>query len=175
MDPPAKVEPSHGATVYVCCGGHVLFGSHVDARPCAMQIQWTPYSRKTIVRCQQTGTPVVVLYHNFWATTSHAELVAAAPFEDSETVRVLNQAKFVMMDPGRDFLKMTPAEYRSMREAIDELGVKLPVIAIYDARRGDALIGPIDGEGCNDRTQRVGRLLREYATRPTADCPGKAK
>ncbi|MGO9115075.1 MAG: hypothetical protein ACLP9L_38175 [Thermoguttaceae bacterium] len=133
----------------------------------ATQIEWTPYSLKTIARCQEAGTPVIVLYHNFWATSAREELWAAAPFHDPETVRVLNQMKFVMMDPGRDYLNMTDADFRSMREAIDKLGAELPVIAIYDARRGDVVIRPKKDEGYdegyNERRDRVGKLIREYA------------
>jgi len=151
--------------VAIICPIAVTYLRDVNARR-ARQIQYVPYSPETIARCQETGTPVIVVYQDCWATRLSKQVWATAPFDDPQTARLLNEMKFVVMDPIRDIYskKMSWADCQTMERAIPALGGELPIIVIYDPRGGGAVIRPKD-ESIDERSQRVGKLLRDYATR----------
>ena len=65
------------------------------------------------------------------------------------------------MRTGIDILKRTQADFLAIRRDVAALGREVPVIVIYDMRRGDLVIRPKD-ENRQERSARVGKLIRQY-------------
>jgi hypothetical protein len=94
---------------------------------------------------------------SFWAN---------APLYDPQMAKLLNKLNFVVMDPCLNMKREDPsiADYNAMRQDIKALGGELPIIVVYDARRGGVVIRP-ENESDNERKERVGKILRDYCAR----------
>ena len=87
------------------------------------------------------------------------------PFDDTELAKRLNEMGVVAMDTS--FLRYDPDDDTELREKMRSLAGDLPVIAIYDAQRGNMMI-PARKESRDERRERVGKLLWEYVRKGQA-------
>ena len=134
-------------------------------------LKWTAYDSLTLAHCRETGRLAVVVYYFPWSTTE--TVWAFCPFDDPQIVKSLNDARAatmatwppwptddnVALDDNAVLCESEAAQADS--KALNATGDDLPLIVIYDSRRGDLVVRAIR-ETRDQRAHRVGGLIRDH-------------
>jgi hypothetical protein len=139
-------------------------------------LQWMSYDPSALAHCRRDGRLAVVVYYFPWST---AETVwTFCPFDDPQVVKSVTDARAMTMatwprSSDDSIAVRAIGAIQADLTALDVTQDDLPLIVIYDSRRGDLVIRPIR-ETRDERAHRVGELIRKCAAASGASgglCP----